>query len=319
MGEFEAYAQSVTAGLDLSEAAKTRIAEEVVAHLEDEARRCVAEGMSPAEAQRAALERFGKEQIIGQLIAGALEQKQSRFRQWRAAKTAALATTLVIVSLAVGAWFTVFNDAVAGQAFMESLPRLVGPILYLGGATGCLAVLAVVIAPLFRVHWVVALSSFIAMVLISYASMSLFHALPALRETIGTIRLRQSEYTSVVNAFWMKLYLGGVPTVATGIIVAIVSRRRSRVLWLAVPFALGLLSAVLWGFNRLSHPAPWMYWMKWPKLLSTGLTALVFVILTGLLARAVAERFQQGRNPAGCSWRDEPSTPEDSTTPVQAT
>ncbi len=317
MKEFEAYAQSVTAGLDLSEAMKTRIAEEVVAHLEDEAQRCRTEGMSPAEAQRAALERFGKGQIIGRLIAGALARKQWRFRQWCATRTAVVATVLVLASIAVGAWFTVFNDAVAGREFVQSLPRLVWFILYLGGFLGCLAILAVIVAPLFRVRWVIALLSFVAMALIFYASLSLFTAIPALRETIGMIRPGQSERTSVVNAFCMRLYLCWVPTVATGILLAFVSRRRARLLWLTAPLAIGLLSAAFCGFNRLSHPAPWMYWMKWPKLLSTGLTALVFVILTGLLARAVAERFRWSGSPTGHSCPGAPSTPEDSVTPIQ--
>lgn len=317
MGEFEAYAQSVTCGLDLSEATKARIAEEVVAHLEDDARRCLAEGMSQGEARRAAVERFGKEQVIGQLIAGALERKQQRFRQLCATRTTVVTAVLVIVSIAVGAWFTVFDDAVSGRAFMQQMPRIIGPLLYVGGAVGCLGVLAVVVGPLFRVRWLAAFSSCIAMMLIFFASVYLFDAIPALRETIGRSHPGQSGRTMALNALCMRLYLCWTPTVMTGIVVAAVGRRRGRILALAASLAIGLLSAALWGLNYLPSEARWMYAMKWPKLLSTGLLALVFVILTGVLARTIAERFGPDRNRPGYLWRDAPSTSDDPVTPVQ--
>ncbi len=57
--------------------------------------------------------------------------------------------------------------------------------------------------------------------------------------------------------------------------------------------------------------------MKWPKLLSTGFLALVFVILTGLLARGLAERFRWGGRPAGRPWPRTSSMPEDSMTPIR--
>lgn len=291
MSEFEEYARSVTTGLDLPEAMKIRIAEEVVTHLEDETRRCMTQHMSRPDAERAAIERFGGEQTIAQLVAQALERRQTRFRLSRSLKMALAATLCVVLSVAVGAWFTIFKDAVAGREFMSRLPEMIGMTLYAGGFFGSLAILGVIVAVIFRVRKSVSIAAFIVVAIIFYASMNVFSAIPALRETIGTIRGGESEYTLVLHAFCMRLYVCWVPTLVTGIIIAVLVRRRAYLLWGAATLIIGLLSSLLWGFNHLIYKAPWMYWMKWPKLLSTGLLALVFVMLAGFLARAIAERF----------------------------
>jgi len=134
--------------------------------------------------------------------------------------------------------------------------------------------------------------------LVFYASMFLFGSVPLLHETIGTVRASQSAYTRAVNSFLMRLYLCWLPTIVTGVIIAVLVRRRACIFWLAMSLATGLISAVLWGFRLLPHPAPWMYWMKWPTLLSAGLLVLVFVMLTGFLARSIAERFGWGKSHA---------------------
>ncbi|MHC4170373.1 MAG: permease prefix domain 1-containing protein [Planctomycetota bacterium] len=294
MQSFEEYAQQVTDELDLSDVMKERIKQEIVAHLEDEMQRCLSEGLTQADAHGIALERFGKEQTISRLVAQALAQKQARFRRRCTVSGIVFAVGLILVAIGVGAWMTVFKDAVAGRDFSSSMPRLAWLVMYLGASVGCLAILAMVVAALFRVSRLLAALSIIAVVVIFYVSMYLFHVIPPLRETIGTIRAGQSGETRVINSFLMRLYLCWVPTVMTGAIMAMLARRRAYILWLSACFGTGLVSAVLWGLNSVTRPAPWMYWMKWPKLLATGLLALVFVMLTGLLARSISGRFGWG-------------------------
>lgn len=294
MQDFEEYAQHVTDGLDLSDAMKERIQQEVIAHLEDEMQRCLSEGLTHTKAHDAALERFGNEQIIHRLVAQALELKEAHFRRVRAASAIALGVLLVIISVVIGAWFNIFDDAVSGTDFVKSLPAMIWPVLYIGAGIGCLAILAMVVAKLFGVSRLLAGLCMIALVVIFCASMFLFKSIPLLRETIGTIRSGQSAQTRVVNAFLMRLYLCWVPTVIAGVIISLLAKRHDLILWLSASFGTGLISAVLWGVNRIPRPAPWMYWMKWPKLLSTGLLALLFVMLTGFLARSVDGRFGWG-------------------------
>ena len=294
MQDFKEYAQHVTDGLDLSDAVKKRIQQEVVAHLEDEMHRCLSEGLTPAKAQDVALERFGNEQTIHGLVAQALAHKEDRFRQVREARVIAVGIMLIVSSVVIGAWFNVFDDAVSGTDFVNSLPGLVWPILYFGTGIGCLAILTIVVAKLFRVSRLLAGLCVITLVVIFGASMFLFESIPLLRETIKTVRSGQSAQTSVVHSFLMRLYLCWVPTVIAGVIISILAKRRDLILWLSTSFGIGLISAVLWGFDRIPRRAPWMYWMKWPKLLSTGLLALLFVMLTGFLARSVAGRFGWG-------------------------
>ena len=294
MQSFEEYAQQVTEGLDLSVAMRERIKLEIVSHLEDETQRCVSEGLGQAEAHDAAVERFGKEQTIRLLVAQALAQRQARFRRVCTMSGIISAVALILVAIGIGAWMTVFKDAVAGRDFYNSMPRLAWLVLYLGGGIGCLAILAMVVARLFRVSRLLAGLCMVALIAIFWVSMFLFHSIPPLRETIGTIRPGQSGKTDVTNAFLMRLYLCWAPTVITGIIMFLLAKRRACILWLSASFGTGLISAVLWGLNSLPRPVPWMYWMKWPKLLATGLLALVFVMLTGFLARSVAGRFGWG-------------------------
>jgi hypothetical protein len=294
MQDFEKYAQQVTVGLDLSDVMKERIKQEMVAHLEDEMQRCLSGGLAQGEARDTAIELFGKEQTIRLLVAQALSLKEARFRRLCTVSGILFAAALVLVAIGIGAWMTVFKDAVAGSDFRNSMPEFDWKVLYLGAGIGCLAILAMVVAKLFRVSRLLAGLCMLALIVIFYASMYLFHVIPPLRETIGTIRPGQSGRADVVNAFLMRLYLCWAPTVITGVIISLLAKRRACILWLSVSFGTGLISAVLWGFSRLPRPAPWMYWMEWPKLLATGLLALLFVMLTGFLARSVAGRFGWG-------------------------
>lgn len=296
MQDFEEYAQKVIGGLDLSKTMKERIQQEVVAHLEDEMQRCLSEGLTHAKAHEAALERFGNEQTIHRLVAQALELKEARFRRLCTVIGIIFAVVLVLAAIGIGAWLTVFKDAVAGRDFRNSMPRLAWLAMYLGAGVGCLAILAMVVAKLFRVSRLLAGLCMIVLVVIFYASMFLFKSIPLLRETIGTIRPDQSAQTLVVHSFLMRLYLCWVPTVIAGVIISLLAKRRDLILWLSASFGIGLISAVLWGFNVIPRPAPWMYWMKWPKLLSTGLLVLLFVMLTGFLARSFDGRFSWGNS-----------------------
>jgi len=296
MQEFEIYAQRIIDELDLSGAMKDRIKQEIVAHLKDEMQRCLSEGITQAEAPAAAMKRFGEAQIISRLVAQALERRQARIRRLRTTSAIVFAVLLVIISIGVGAWFKVFTDAVAGRDFVRSMPGFAWwLVLYFGAGIGCLAILAMVVAKLFHVSRFLAGLSILAVAVVFYASMFLFGSIPFLRETIGTVRAGQSAYIRVVNSFCMRLYLCWLPTIITGAIIAVLVRRRACIFWLAMSLAIGLISAVLWGFRLLPYPAPWMYWIKWPKLLSAGLLVLVFVMLTGFLARSIAERCDWGQ------------------------
>jgi hypothetical protein len=275
---------------------KVRIQQEVVAHLEDEMQRCLSEGLTNAEAHNAALERFGDEQTIHRLVAQALELKEARFRRLCTVIGIIFALVLVIVAIGIGAWLTVFKDAVAGRDFRNSMPKFAWLVMYVGAGIGCLAILAMVVAKLFRVSRLLAGLCMIVSVMIFYVSMYLFQSIPLLRETIGTIRSGQSAQALVINSFLMRLYLCWVPTVIVGVVISLLAKCRDLILWLSASFGIGLISAVLWGVNHISCPAQWMYWMKWPKLLSTGLLALLFVMLTGFLARSVAGRFGWGNS-----------------------
>jgi hypothetical protein len=330
MNQFEAYAQRVTAGLDLPESAKLRIAAEVVAHLEDETQRGLRQNLSRPQAERRALELFGRDQLIRQWVAQALAPKQARFRRSRNLKLAVGFALGALFSIAVGAWFTVFNDAVSGREFLEKLPALAGAILYLGGCLAVLAVLGMIVAAIFRVSKSLSIAACLAVALLFFLSMTVFRAVPALRSTIGTIREGQSPWTTVQNAFAMRLYLCWIPTLLTALLTLCLVRLPApllkftaspspvrpptRLLRFAAPFTLGLLSAFLWAFNYLERPAPWMYWMKWPKLLSTGLLALIFVTLAGLLAQSLAARLPRP-NPRPSPFPPTDTPPSDGITP----
>jgi len=305
MQEFEIYAQRIIDELDLSGSMKDRIKREIVAHLKDEMQQCLSEGITQAEAPSVAIKRFGEEQIISRLVAQALERRQARIRRLRTIIAIVFAVLLVIISIGVGAWFKVFTDAVAGRDFVRSMPGFAWwLVLYFGAGIGCLAILAMVVAKLFHVSRFLAALSILVVVVVFYVSMSLFELIPFLRETIGTARANQSAYTRALNSFLMRLYLCWLPTIVIGTIIALLVRRRVCIFWLAMSLTTGLISAVLWGFRLLPHTAWWMYWIKWPKLLSAGLLVLVFVMLTGFLARCIAERYDWGKSDEpGIAWQ----------------
>ncbi len=305
MSEFEEYAQKVTSGLDLPEAMKVRIAEEVVAHLQDETRRCMAQNMSRPDAERAAIERFGQEQIIGQLVAQALERRQARFRLMQNLRMAVAGVACVAISVSVGAWFQVFNDFVSSQRFMESTPAMVGPTIYVGGCAGCAALLIVVLANVFRVRKSLATAVGVIVASVVVASVLSFGVLtPHLPTDI--VRGEGTDFTRFVGAFFARLYLCWVPTFTTGLAMFILARRRRACLsWLGAALATGFLSAIVIGINSMPYKAWWMYSTKWPTLLATGLLTLVFVMLAGFLARALAERFGAGPKATSFSVSDD--------------
>jgi hypothetical protein len=290
MSEFEVYAQNVTSGLDLPEAAKNRIAEEVVAHLEDEARRCMTQNMSRPEAERTAIERFGREQTIGLLVSQAMERRQVRHRLLQNLRMAATAGLCVTVSLAIGVWAQAFNDAVSQGDFMKSLPVMVGPTIYIGGCTGCVALLTAIVAAIFRVRWSLAIASSVIVLLVFLASAWVFDTAIAPR-LLADFKGRESEFIRLVDSFSSRLYLCAAPTCVTGILMLALARRRAYVWRLGVTLAVGLVSTLFMCIDGLPYQTPWTYATKWPKLLAAGLLTLVFVLLAGFLARAIAERF----------------------------
>ncbi len=289
MSEFAQYARSVTTGLDLPDAVKTRIAEEVVAHLEDETQRCMSQNMPRPEAERVALERFGQEQIIGQLVSQAMARRQARFRLRQNLRMAVAGLACVIISVSLGAWFQVFDDTFSSRRFMGSLPSMVGPTLYLGGLVGCLIFLAALVAGIFRVRRSLAIVSGAIVLLIFYAAEWIFHV--TLGPRLAAARMEETEYVRLIVSLCTRRYLCWVPTLVTGTLMLILVPRRAYLIWLGLTLAAGLFSTLLMGIDSLPYQAPWMYATKWPKLLAAGLLWLVFVLLSGFLARAIAERF----------------------------
>ena len=156
MQNFEKYAQKVTEGLNISNSMKERIHQEVVAHLEDEMQRCLSEGLTHDEAHNTALERFGNEQTIHQLVAQALKLKEARFRRLCTICGINFTVVLVLIAIGIGAWLTVFNDAVAGRDFYNSMPKIAWFIMYFGAGIGCLVILTIIISKLFRVSMLLA-------------------------------------------------------------------------------------------------------------------------------------------------------------------
>ena len=68
--------------------------------------------------------------------------------------------------------------------------------------------------------------------------------------------------------------------------------------WVLGTLSAGLGAAILSGASRLGRYAPWVTQMKWSKFLSTGITALLFVLLTGILAEAFQNRRGKRKEPA---------------------
>jgi len=131
-----------------------------------------------------------------------------------------------------------------------------------------------------------------------FVTVLIFKNITLLREKIGVIHGDETFYISLRNAFLMRLYLCWVPTTIIGIAGLLLTRKRKCILLFCSSIGIGLLSAGLCGINRL-RGVPWLNFMKWPKLLSTGLLALVFVILVGLLSVAITNRSKAELSGAG--------------------
>jgi hypothetical protein len=298
MQELETYAKNITDRLDLPEATKNRIEEETIAHLEEGIQHCLAKGLSQEDALHASIEKFGKEDVMAKLVSDALSNKQRRFRLQRALQMFGVAVLLIILTVVVGAWFNFFDDMVSGLSFARTMPDYMRAILYLGGAIGCIVVLSLIARKLFHTRMILVIFSALFVLFTFFVTVLIFKNITLLREKIGVIHGDETFYISLRNAFLMRLYLCWVPTTIIGIAGLLLTRKRKCILLFCSSIGIGLLSAGLCGINRL-RGVPWLNFMKWPKLLSTGLLALVFVILVGLLSVAITNRSKAELSGAG--------------------
>ena len=221
MDAFESYAQSLVSPLDLPDRLKSRIQDEIIAHLEEERERCVRQAIDPERAEREALERFGQCEAIRGLMDTALARSRRRFRLF-----CSLGTAMgVHLALALGAWLNALDDVVASGP-VSSLKLLVyvcGLVL----ALGCLTALA---ARIFRCRaWQVALAA-VGVILAHIASMVLLGVIPLLRaiEVVGSV-----EYANVLTAFCMRLYLCWAPTSLVFVVVLLRQPTRRNAIALA--------------------------------------------------------------------------------------
>ncbi len=289
MERFEDVARGLTEGLDLSKRVKRRIAEEVQAHLEDEMQRCLAQGMGEDEARKEAERRFGEAGALNELIDAALAARQARHRRIRSMLVMLGGAVLLLTVLLIGAGGQTFDDLFMGDRDFPSVPLWVKMAIYLAVVAACLFLLAVAAAMLFRRRIVHTLIAGFLVCATMIASVIVFAHTP-LGATIGTISVGESAITRAAESFFMRLYLCWAPALVLGGVCIVLRRDRLAAAWLVRILAVGTLSASLWGMRLLPRYGRWLLPHKWPKLSSTALFALVFVLLVAMLARAIGRQ-----------------------------
>lgn len=292
MSKLEDYIRSITKDLDLPPVVIARIQDEALAHLDDERARCEADGFAESESEDAAIERFGRHDVIAGMIDAAMAERQASYRRSRNIYWALGVGVLILVGVVIGGWFTAFDDAVSG---IGDLPFEVFRVVYVGGGILCLSLLAIIAACMFRVKIGYMLIA-IPLVASSFylarqfpVSRELFYIPPGLYEEPGI------DWNAARLFFYMRLYVCWVPMIAIAPVTLLLKRNREIVTWLIIAAGIGLLSALLWSLNygNFYWTAPWLFAFKAPKLLSTGLMAAAFMIQAGALGRAMQARFQK--------------------------
>jgi hypothetical protein len=290
MQSLEMYLKNITEPLDLSESMKRRIKEESIDHLEEEIQHCLANGMSREDAEKAAIEKFGKSEVMAKLVGDALSNRQRRFRLQRSLQILGIAAILVVLSIIVGFWFNMFDDAVSGEDFVHTMPRYVWTILYVGCMIGGITILSALTCKLFHVRTILVIFSALAVLATFFAAVFIFDNIPLLKEEVGFTHGNETPYVLAFKAFCMRIYLCWIPTIIVGIAILLLACKRKYVLLLCVSLCIGFLSAAFFGISRLGNLPIWLYFMKWPKFLSVGLLAMLFMMLTGILSISIMDR-----------------------------
>ncbi len=274
MSEFEKFADLVTRDLLLSKRANARVRSEIISHLEDEYSVCREQGVPEDEARQVAIKRFGEEEAMSKLFDDSLRTKQQRFRRLSAMYLGVL--SLLVVG--AGAAFNIFDDSFSRMDF----PKDLQPAIYLSALIGTLIVLSLLAAILFKVRFVPTIFATISVALTFVFAVMIVRATPA-RE-IFVFEASDDDFTRAWIGFFMRLYFCWCPTLIVVVSSLFVVRDRTQLRGSGVCLGIGLISAILWGTRNLGLGP-----MKWPKLLSTGLLAAVFVVLVWLVVRTLAK------------------------------
>ena len=218
-----------------------------------------------------------------------------RIGRWLGALRKPIRTGLLLfVCVLIGYWFNAFDDAVSG---VGRLPPAMWALVYFGAWGGVIVGLTLVASALFQVQkrWIPAGAALAALAF--FVAMMLFPLSP-LSSTVGYICGNETAWQLAGKRFGMRLFLCWGATIISAGMTWHLNGRRIDWRWLSASLAVGLVAAVLGGASHLGRYAPWVTHMKWSKFLSTGITALLFVLLAGALAEGAQ------------NWRGRRSQPE---------
>jgi hypothetical protein len=298
MAGFEDCARRITEGLELPKAVKEEIRQEALAHLEDEAERLVAGGKTREEAESAALEAFGRADVIGGLVDEALGRMQRRFRMGRFIRQWAIYAALVAVVFGMGIAVAPLSDYLNGLMLSNRSDGTVIPVM----AASLLAIIAVVLVAATGLSgarwWVTAICAI--------AVFGLYFFSTVLLRTTGlagaaVFAAKRLSPTALLFAFG--LFFGWVPALFAGVGVIFIKRdRRGAILMMAV-FAIAILEASLWALGA-AQPRQVLYYgqelpTNWAWVAARGVTAVVFVMITWLLARVATLRWGRKTHSGG--------------------
>jgi len=263
------YVRSITDDLDLPEKTKAGIREEAIAHLEDEASRWVAEGMSPGDAERAAIERFGRENEMAKMLSESLAATQARFKARRILLTAAailVAFTVWPFVRELYCWIAMrgtLQDPRPWWVYYTGLVMLAGMFVILFAIAMRLAGARIVVA-------VSATVAVIALGFISWPLAAIIYTSMGGRAIIGgSVAGEMSGYCA-----W---------ALAVGAVALALHRDRSQYLLAGAC----LINAALAGyihFLGITHPTSYLRSPETPGAAFSGLQLVLFI---WLLARAI--------------------------------
>ena len=211
------------------------------------------------------------------------EQTQRIVRWLRALRKPVRTGLLLFACVLIGYWFNAFDDAVSGAG---KLPPAMWALVYFGGWSGAIAGLTLIASALFQVRkrWIpagvalAALAFFVAMMLFSLSPLS---------SAVGYIYGNETAWQLAGKRFGMRLFMCWGATVFAVSGVWYLRGKQVDWHWVLGALGVGLATAILGGASLLGRYAPWLAYMKWSKFLSTGIIALLFVLLAGALAEAV--------------------------------
>jgi hypothetical protein len=285
------YVRSITQDLDLPEKTKVAIREEALAHLEDEAARCIAEGMSPDHAERAAVERFGSEALIAGMVSRALAAAQKRHRRLMGLRLTAGTALLLLLAAAVGISFQNVSGSFPGVIPQYSPYVSLLYALFAFIALVCIAAFGMIVAKM----------SGTPALLGTLSAITVGVVFSIVTRTINVIILLPLylDRPPKPDALVLPLIVGSllstlVATILIGGIALVLSRPRVRYMRaLAAVAALGLLSAATWAADCLLGDASWPPVMHWLAYVAIAFIAMVYLGLSVILSRVVADEVKR--------------------------